>query len=404
MGTLAVISVDGHVKASREGYRDYVEARYLDDFDEWVRSMDGMPDAGNKTPRLPDESQWDSEVRLRDVEEQGVVAEVLFPNGLPFVDLRFQDAATSRDAALAREGRRAYNRWLADFCAETPGRRKGQAVVSFDDLDEAIDDIRWAKDHGLGGIMMPPLLPGGTYFFDESLDPVWAAIQDVDLPISQHGGSGLPGDYPPGFAAIMAIALEQSFFSGRSMWQLMIGGVFERFPDLRYALVETMVDWVPGTLRFMDGLASRSDWMEFARFMGREPTMKRLPSEYWATNCFAGASPPARIEYEMRYELGVDTMMFGVDYPHFETIWPVTKETVRGTLGTIGVPEHEARKILLENPARAYGFDLEALAPDVERLGSPAGELLTVLDGDPGGGGIGFLRPGHAPMATAARS
>ena len=122
-----------------------------------------------------------------------------------------------------------------------------------------------------------------------------------------------------------------------------------------------MVDWVPGTLRFMDGLAARSDWMEFARFMGREPTMKSLPSEYWATNCFAGASPPARIEYEMRYELGVDTMMFGVDYPHFETIWPVTKETVQGTLGCIGVPEPEARKILMENPARAYGFDLEAL-------------------------------------------
>jgi hypothetical protein len=65
----------------------------------------------------------------------------------------------------------------------------------------------------------------------------------------------------------MAIALEQSFFSGRSMWQMMIGGVFERFPTLRYVLVETMCDWIPGTIRFMDGLAGRSDWMEFARFM-----------------------------------------------------------------------------------------------------------------------------------------
>jgi hypothetical protein len=67
------------------------------------------------------------------------------------------------------------------------------------------------------------------------------------------------------------------------------------------------------------------------------------------------------------------------------------------------VPEHEARKILLENPARAYGFDLDALAPDIERVGSPADELLAELDGDPGGGGIGFLRQGHAPMAAAGR-
>jgi predicted TIM-barrel fold metal-dependent hydrolase len=401
MGKLAVISIDGHVKAPRAGYRDYVEQQFLGDFDDWLASVEGLPDAGNKSQHLPDEAQWDSELRLRDLEEQGVVAEVLFPNGLAFVDARFQDSPTADDPALAREGRMAYNRWLADFCAETPGRRAGQALVGFDDVDQAVADVRWAKDAGLAGIALPALQPGGTYFFDEALDPVWAAIADVDLPISQHGGSGLPQDYPPGFAAIMAIALEQSFFSGRSMWQLMIGGVFERFPSLRYVLVETMCDWIPGTIRFMDGLAGRSDWMEFARFMGREPTMKRLPSEYWATNCFAGCSPPARTEYEMRHELGVDRMMFGVDYPHFETVWPVTHKTVRGTLGYLQVPESEARMILMENPARAYGFDLDALADDIDRVGSDAAELLEPFDDDPGGGGIGFLRKGHAPLAPA---
>jgi len=197
--------------------------------------------------------------------------------------------------------------------------------------------------------------------------------------------------------------LEQSFFAGRSMWQLMIGGVFERFPRLRYALVETMVDWVPGTLRFMDGLARRSDWMEFARMMGREPTMKRLPTEYWATNCFAGSSPPARIEFEMRYEFGIDKLMFGVDFPHFESIWPVTKETVQGTLGWIGVGYEEAHKILMQNPARAYGFDLDALAPTIERVGFDVDELLDPIDTDPGGGGIGLHRPGHAPLVQRGR-
>jgi len=129
--------------------------------------------------------------------------------------------------------------------------------------------------------------------------------------------------------------------------------------------------------------------------------MKRLPSEYWATNCFAGSSPPARIEYEMRYELGVDNMMFGVDYPHFESIWPVTKETVQGTLGWIGVPEPEARKILMKNPARAYGFDLDALAPVIDRVGFEVDELLDPSNADPGGGGIGLHRPGHAPLQRA---
>ena len=104
MGKLAVISTDGHVKASRAGYRDYVEARWLDDFDAWAAAMEGTPDAGNKNPKLPDESQWDSEFRLGHLDAQGVAAEVLFPNGLPFVDARFQDAATSNDLQLAGRG------------------------------------------------------------------------------------------------------------------------------------------------------------------------------------------------------------------------------------------------------------------------------------------------------------
>ena len=70
MTKLAVISIDGHVKAPRAGYRDYVEARHLDAFDAWLAAMGDTPDAGNKSPRLPDESQWDSDLRLRDLEEQ----------------------------------------------------------------------------------------------------------------------------------------------------------------------------------------------------------------------------------------------------------------------------------------------------------------------------------------------
>ena len=120
----------------------------------------GLPDAGNMQPAIGVDGQWDSDKRLRDLESQGVVAEVLFPNGLPFQSVRFEDAVKATDPVLDRQARRAYNRWLADFCAQAPGRRAGQALVSFDDVDQAVRDIHWAKEHGLGGIMMPALLPG----------------------------------------------------------------------------------------------------------------------------------------------------------------------------------------------------------------------------------------------------
>jgi predicted TIM-barrel fold metal-dependent hydrolase len=401
MAKVGIISTDGHAKASRAGYREYVSARHLEAYDAWATSMRDLPESANKSPQLPEESQWDSDLRLADLDSQGVIGEVLFPNGLPFAAIPFVDVSFGGDPELDREARRAYNRWLADFCAEAPGRRAGMAVVSFDDVECALEDMRWAKDHGLRGIMMPALDAGGTFFFDPKLDPIWAACQDLELPVNQHGGAGLPNYQPLGFAALLTIGIESSFFAGRSMWQLMVGGVFERFPNLQYVLTETLVDWVPGMLRYIDGLVRNSDWMAFAQFIGREPTMQRTASDYWSTNCHAAASPPAAVDFDKRFDLGVDTLMFGVDYPHFETIWPLTKETVQATLGTLQVSEADLRKILMENAAEVFQFDLTALGPDVERVGFEASELLTPRVEYVGGGGAGYHRGGHAALVTA---
>ena len=93
MSRTAIISVDGHVKASRAGYREYVEKQYLDDYDESVKAAEdaGLPDAGNLNPEYGFEAQWDSDRRLEALESQGVVAEVLFPNGQPFQVNRLED-------------------------------------------------------------------------------------------------------------------------------------------------------------------------------------------------------------------------------------------------------------------------------------------------------------------------
>ncbi len=392
MERVAIISVDGHVKASRAGYRDHVEKKYLDVFDEWVRSEEeaGLPDAGNLNPEIGLEGQWDSQHRLRDLESKSVVAEVLFPNGLPFQFRRFEDVGRSADPELTNQARVAYNRWLAEFCAEAPGRRAGQALVSFDDVDQAVQDIHWAKEHGLGGMMMPALLPGGKFFFDPALDPVWAACVETGLPISQHGGAGTPAYDPPGFAALMTLAIEHSFFSGRSLWQMILGGVFERFPDLRMVFVETEVHWMAPVIQRLDErLGQGDDWLAFSRFMQRERSFSKLASEYWATNCYAGISPFTPIQIPMDtlvghdeagepiagFHIGADRSMFGVDYPHFETIFSATIDQVGQLLTDPCVTESEARKILYGNAAEVYGFDLTKLQPDIDRIGFTIDEV-----------------------------
>ena len=380
MSRAAIISIDGHVRASRAIYREYVESRFLEDYDSWVHSVEGTVDAGNLNPQFGPEVQWDSGIRLRDLESNGVVAEVLFPNGLPLQSQGLQDVGKVLGPELSRQSQLAYNRWLADFCADAPGRRSGQAVVSFDDIEQAVKDVHWAKDHGLGGIMMPPLYPGGTFFFDPVLDPIWAAIQEVGLPISQHGGTGAPAYGPGGFAAIMTLALEHSFFSGRSLWQMILGGVFDRFPNLKVVFVETEADWIAPIIRKLDRrLSWGDDWLGFARFLQRDRPFERTAHEYFESNCYAGISPFTCEQVPLE-ELGAETgddvftikadnAMFGVDYPHFESIFPSTPVHVEELVGHPSITEATARKILYQNAAEVYGFDVGQLASDVERIG-----------------------------------
>jgi predicted TIM-barrel fold metal-dependent hydrolase len=383
MGLTPIISVDGHVKASRGRYREYVDAKHVDAFDDWVQSaaLSGR-DAGNIQPELSDEAQWDATVRLADLASQGVVAEVVFPNGVPFQANQFEDAGEASDPELTRAGKTAYNRWLADFCSEASGRLAGQAMVLFDDVDQAVRDVHWAKEHGLGGIMMPGLYPGGRYFFDSALDPIWGAIEETGLPISQHGGAGAPTYTPAGMAAILTLAFEHAFFSGRSLWQMIVGGVFDRFPTLKVVFVETEVHWIgPALQHFDQRMRMGDDWTAFAAHLKRDRAFSRLPSEYWTSNCYAGISPfhPAQLplaKFGSQYEpepgefaIRCENSMFGVDYPHFESIYPGTVDQVAALVREPTMTGQDIQRVLFENAARVYGFDVEALQSVVDRVG-----------------------------------
>lgn len=251
-------------------------------------------------------------------------------------------------------------------------------------------DVHRAKEQGLRGIAMPPLRPGDRFFFDPALDPIWAACQETGLPLSQHGGAGVPAYKPLGFAAIMTLAIEHSFYSGRSMWQMMLGGVFDRFPELQVAFVETEAHWIGRTIELIDKHLMRSeDWMGFVKSINLERPFSKLASEYWASNCWAGISPftPEQIPMDELvgkdeqqspregFSIGADRAMFGVDSPHFETIFPNTDEQVAHLVGHPSVSEEDARKILYGNAAELYGFDLEALAPHVARVGFDLGAM-----------------------------
>jgi predicted TIM-barrel fold metal-dependent hydrolase len=367
---VAIISVDGHVKPPREAVREYIDPDFRDVLDESLRSAEGTPD-GFVHPALGEVAQWDPARRLTDLETQGVAVEVLFSNGKPLDDPTNQVVDTRR----VRASNMAYNRWLVDFCTEEPSRLLGLAAVDFDDIDQAVDDIHWAKGQGFVGIEMPPLRPGGKFFFDPALDPIWTACEATGLVLCQHGGTGAPEYAPQSFASFMVLATEHWFFSGRSLWQLILGGVFERFPDLRLALIETEQWWIGPMMDLMDGRETQGDdWSDFAETLGRLKPYKRLPSDYWTTNCYAGLSPfdpdqlgLDRVGSGFRIEPG--RAMLGVDYPHPETVFPGLLGPVKRLAEHPKLAEADVRKVLFENAAALFDVDMKALAPVVERIG-----------------------------------
>jgi predicted TIM-barrel fold metal-dependent hydrolase len=390
MAPTAIISIDGHVKGSRREYREYVPTKYLDAYDEQVKAAEesGLRDAGNLHPEFDPEVQWDSDLRIRNLESVGVVAEVLFANGQPFQLNRLDDFASSASAELAEVGRQVYNRWLVDFCAKSRERRRGQLAISFDDIDRAVEEVYWAKEQGLGGIRLPGLTRGGRYFFDPELDPVWAACQETGLVVTQHGGAADPNEptgsgagraTAPGFGAFMMISTENAFFSNRSLWMLIAGGVFDRFPGLRAAWIETQVHLIIPTIDYLDKVCE-SDWMGQWSI---KPSIGRLPSEYFGTNVFVGVSPFSPRQDPSGDVLGLDaggadkpgfhpgvrSLMYGVDYPHFETNFKRNMGEVATLVTTPVIAESDAQSILFDTAAELFDFDTQALQSHVERVG-----------------------------------
>ena len=381
-----VISCDCHAVGRPEDYTDYIEPGYRGQYEGFVdqqrRAAEALTRATAENRSLFSkegtdefealgavagggrEGQWDSGRRVKELEADGIVAEVVFPNnGVPFGG--FGESAPHE---LRGVGNRAYNRWLVDFCAEAPGRRAGLAMLAVHDVAAAAEEVDAAAGAGLRGVILPTVPGSGLPpYYDGCYEPLWSAIEASGLPMHIHGGSGTPdyGDY--GMVSMLVYATETVYFAHRPLWFLIWGGVLERHPELKLVFTESKADWVPTTLEYLDGIYSR-------RFFSHiKSIVKHKPSEYWFRQCYVAASFMTHDEALLRHRIGMDRLMWGSDYPHLEGTWPKSVRSLRRTFA--GVPVEDARRILTENPATLYGFDLGQLA-DVARLVGPTVDEL----------------------------
>jgi predicted TIM-barrel fold metal-dependent hydrolase len=402
---IMIISSDGHATARMEDYTPYLDPGFRDEFRDFLavyrehgsHTFEEPALRSRLDPYLVEEwieqmiqpgridGNWDAERRLKELEREGVVAEVLFPDfGLPFELysplLAAQLGYGARTQAQVDAGDRAYNRWLADFCSVAPERFAGMASISFHDVEAAVREIHRIKDAGLRGVTMP--------MFDEKLplyardfDPIWSTIADLGLVLNTHVaisstsnrwvGTNAAPPHPaclgPLFRAVVVFYVQQII--DHLIW----GGVLERHPGLQVVFTEQGSAWFAGKLIEMDYSYTGS-------FLRRDirDAIKLKPSEYFARQGWIGSSLLSRAEVGYRHSIGLDKMMVGVDYPHHEGTWNGgTANYLQATFGPNDVPESEARLMLGQTAARVFGFDTAALADIAERVGPRPEEILT---------------------------
>ena len=410
-GPFVIVSSDGHAGALMADYPPYLDPQYREEFDAFLGDWDQHGSRNFDRPALEVrlDRQWvddwdkkmvitgrvdgfsDAERRLKEVEQEGVVAEVLFPDfGIPF-ELHSPAHASVlglplRDEEHTRAGMRAFNRWLIDYMSIAPERFAGMAAVSWQwDIDDAIAEIRWAHSSGMKGIVLPMFDPEMP-LYHPNFEPIWNTLDELGMVVNSHAGMSstsnrslpmTPGLPHPALGFRLRIP-EYTFYIHNILSHLIWGGVLERHPNLKFVFTEQGTSWIAPELEGMDyavdGSFFRTDYRDVIRLK---------PSEYFQRQCYVGSSLFSQAEVELRHKIGLDKMMLGMDFPHHEgTLLETTQEYLRATLGASHVPVNEARTLLGLTAVDVFGFDLDRLVPVAQRVGLRPERVLSPPEQD----------------------
>ncbi|KWI98650.1 amidohydrolase family protein [Burkholderia stagnalis] len=298
-------------------------------------------DAANGRRRVSDPV-----LRQEDMDLDGVDADVVY-------GLAAETLMRMEDPEAAIEMCRIYNDWLVDFCKGSNGRLYGLAALNDSSVDAAVEEVRRVAEFRRSGIVGVNLAMSRETrpLWHPSWEPLWRTIAESGLPLHIHCFRSLPLTLEE--IDVEGQAKRAAFFTSVTGFQMslvhplaaLIGsGVLERHPNLRVVLGESGIGWLPYVIERMDH--------EFkGRFQDLE--LKLLPSEYWRRQCKA-CFQTDRIGFKLVEDLGVETLMWGSDYPHSDGTWPESQKVFAEQFSVL--PDDVVRKITYENAGRFYGI------------------------------------------------
>ena len=203
----------------------------------------------------------------------------------------------------------------------------------------------------------------------DSYDKVWAACAETGLVVHTHSGEA---DFPTYGDNVAMYVAEVPFWCHRALWQLLFSGKFDKFPGLKYCVVECGSWWAGDLLWKADvnfGASKKIKKMS-SRMKG---LISKLPSEYFGSEVFIGASTMSRHEIRERHRNGIDALMWGTDYPHPEGSWPHTVERLENDFRDVSI--EDTRRLLGLNAIDCYDLDVAGLTDVANKVG-PTPEQL----------------------------
>lgn len=287
-------------------------------------------------------------LRLADMDQDGIDATVMYG---PIVPLLIEDPG------LRCVCYRAYNDWLAEFCATAPDRLVGAGLIPIDDPKTAADEVRHLARLGLRtGMLLAARVE--LPLWDEAWEPLWEAGAETDLPIGFHLGGGLRtvvfNGPKAGIAGNMGVRVSCSTIQlDESLAGVIFSGALERHPNLKIVLAETGIGWLPYLLERMDHeyekfLDAEEYWRTHGGLQLTMPPSAYFRRQVWAT------FQTDHVGMRLLDALGADRVMWASDYPHADSTWPESQKAIEEHFRD--TPETTRRRIVCDNARELYGL------------------------------------------------
>ena len=319
--------------------------------------MDGVADCGAAmAERTINPQRWsevpasvyDPKERLKAMDAAGINYAVLYPT---LAGLAGQNFGRIENAELEIACVQAYNDWLLEEWASVSERFIPQCISPLFPVETVVKEIRRSIANGHRGVIYPSIpmeLRDVPHINDGEFDPLWAACQELEVPICFHAGASngiqIPAyeGYSPALAAAFR-SITRPASSVSVLVNLLISKILMRFPDLKVVFSESGLGWGAYLLEYVDFQATGDQLPQNGYDL--------MPSELFKRQCYL-VGWYDRASLRVRQHIGTKNILWSSQFPLATSTWPTTREAL--ALSFAGVDECDKRQILWENAAKLY--------------------------------------------------